>query len=49
MSVELIGRFEHNDDCGAYMWVATDQALFAQPYVIGRSVSNPEQRDNINA
>jgi iron complex outermembrane receptor protein len=49
LSVELIGRFERNDDLGAYPWVATDQELFAHPYVIGRSVSNRERRDNLNA
>ena len=49
LSVELIGRFERNDDIGAYPWVASDKELFAKPYVIGRSVSNRERRDNVNA
>ena len=49
LSVELIGRFERNDDLGAYPWVATDQELLTNPYVIGRSVSNQERRDNVSA
>ena len=49
LSVEVNTRFERNDDVGSYPWVASDQQLFAQPYVIGRSVSNRERRNNVNA
>ncbi|MBC8082458.1 MAG: TonB-dependent receptor [Hymenobacter sp.] len=49
LSVEVNGRFERNDDVGAYPWVASEKELFAQPYVIGRSVSNRERRDNLSA
>ena len=49
LSVELISRFERNDDLGSYPWVTSEQAAREHPYVIGRSVSNRERRLNVNA
>ena len=40
------GRFERNEDEGAYPWVRSDSILFAEPYTVGRDRDNTELRNN---
>ena len=46
MALTFNGRFERNEDEGAYPWVRSDSILFAEPYRVGRDRDNTELRNN---